>query len=91
MYKIVAPKSDETDGVLSGRHRKGDNVNCELGFYDRFRERIAGIKTVEERNGILSDMQEDFTRQVRNEPDNRDRLSEVYQLLKQKWVVSSEL
>lgn len=23
MYKIVAPKSDETDGVLSGRHRKG--------------------------------------------------------------------
>lgn len=66
-------------------------MNCELGFYDRFRERIAGIKTVEERNGILSDMQEDFTRQVRNEPDNRDRLSEVYQLLKQKWVVSSEL
>ena len=59
-------------------------MNCELGFYDRFRERIAGIKTVEERNGILSDMQEDFTRQVRNEPDNRDRLSEVYQLLKQK-------
>lgn len=59
-------------------------MNCELGFYDRFRERIAGIKTVEERNGILSDMQEDFIRQVRNEPDNRDRLSEVYQLLKQK-------
>ena len=26
----------------------GDNVNCELGFYDRFRERIAGIKTVED-------------------------------------------
>lgn len=59
-------------------------MNCELGFYDRFRERIAGIKTVEERNSILSDMQEDFIRQVRNEPDNRDRLSEVYQLLKQK-------
>ncbi len=58
-------------------------MNCELGFYDRFRERIAGIKTVEERNSILSDMQEDFIRQVRNEPDNRDRLSEVYQLLKQ--------
>ncbi len=64
--------------------KRGDNVNCELGFYDRFRERIAGIKTVEERNSILSDMQEDFTRQVRNEPDNRDKLSEVYQLLKQK-------
>ena len=59
-------------------------MNCELGFYDHLRERIAGIKTVEERNSILSDMQEDFIRQVRNEPDNRDRLSEVYQLLKQK-------
>ena len=63
---------------------RGDNVNCELGFYDRFRERIAGIKMVEERNSILSDMQEDFTRQVSNEPDNRDKLSEIYQLLKQK-------
>lgn len=63
-------------------------MNCELGFYDRFRERIAGIKTVEERNSILSDMQEDFTKQVKNEPGNRDRLSEVYQILKQKcWEV----
>lgn len=69
---------------------RGDNVNCELGFYDRFRERIAGIKTVEERNSILSDMQEDFTRQVRNEPYNRDKLSKVYQLLKMKcWEVSA--
>ena len=40
--------------------------------------------SIEERNSILSDMQEDFTRQVRNEPDNRDKLSEIYQLLKQK-------
>lgn len=65
-------------------------MNCELGFYDRFRERIAGIKTIEERNSILSDMQEDFTRQVRNEPDNRDKLSRVYQLLKMKcWEVSA--
>ena len=63
---------------------RGGNVNCELGFYDRFRVRIAGIKTVEERNNVLSDMQEDFTRQVRNEPDNRGKLSRVYQLLKMK-------
>lgn len=74
---------------LAGMER-GDNVNCYLGFYDRFRERIAGIKTLEERNSILSDMQEDFTRQVRNEPDNRDKLSRVYQLLKMKcWEVSA--
>lgn len=63
-------------------------MNCELGFYDRFRERIAGIKTVEERNSVLSDMQEDFARRVRNEPDNRNKLSRVYQLLKMKcWEV----
>lgn len=52
-------------------------MNCKLGFYDRFWERIAGIKTVEARNSILSDMQEDFTRQVRHEPDNRDKLSKM--------------
>lgn len=69
---------------------RGDNVNYELEFYDRFRERIAGIKNIEERNSILSDMQENFTKQVRNEPDNRDKLSRVYQLLKMKcWEVSA--
>ena len=63
-------------------------MNCESGFYDRFRERIAGIQTVEERNSILSDMQEDFARRVRNEPDNRNKLSKAYQLLKMKcWEV----
>ncbi len=57
-------------------------------FYDRFRERITGIKTVEQRNNILSDMQQDFEREVRQEPQNRDKLSEVYQLLKRKcWEV----
>lgn len=67
---------------------RGDNVNCELGFYDRFRERIASIRTVEERNSILADMQEDFARRVRNEPDNRNQLSKAYQLLKMKcWEV----
>ena len=67
---------------------RGGNVNCESGFYDRFRERIASIRTVEERNSILADMQEDFARRVRNEPDNRNQLSRVYQLLKMKcWEV----
>ena len=53
-------------------------------FYDRYRERITGIKTVEQRNNILSEMQQDFEREVRQEPQNRDKLSEVYQLLKRK-------
>ena len=57
-------------------------------FYDRYRERITGIKTVQERNSILSDMQQDFEAEVRQEPQNRDKLSEVYQLLKRKcWEV----
>ena len=51
-------------------------------FYDRYRERITGIKTVEQRNNILSEMQQDFETEVRQEPQNRDKLSEVYQLLK---------
>ena len=57
-------------------------------FYDRYRERITGIKMVEQRNNILSEMQQDFETEVRQEPQNRDKLSEVYQLLKQKcWEV----
>lgn len=53
-------------------------------FYDRYRERITGIKTVEQRNNILSKMQQDFETEVRQKPQNRDRLSDVYQSLKQK-------
>lgn len=59
-------------------------------FYDRFRERITGIKTVEQRNDILSEMQQDFEIEVRQEPQNRDKLSEVYQLLKRKCWESLE-
>lgn len=57
-------------------------------FYDRFRGKIADIETVEQRNNILSDMQQYFEKEVRQEPQNRDKLSEVYQLLKRKcWEV----
>ena len=55
-----------------------------MWFYDKFRPRIAEVRTVQERNGILSDMSELFERVVRDEPDCRDQLSEVYQLLKRK-------
>lgn len=59
-------------------------------FYDRYRERITGIESVEQRNNILSEMQQDFERKVRQEPQDRDKLSEVYQLLKRKcWEVST--
>ena len=57
-------------------------------FYDRYRERITGIESVQQRNNILSEMQQDFETEVRQEPQNRDKLSEVYQLLKRKcWEV----
>lgn len=59
-----------------------------MAFYDRYRGKIAEVETVEQRNNILSDMQQDFETEVRQEPQNRDKLSEVYQLLKRKcWEV----
>ena len=59
-----------------------------IAFYDRFRGKIVDIETVEQRNNILSEMQQDFETEVRQEPQNRDKLSEVYQLLKRKcWEV----
>ena len=40
------------------------------------------------RNNILSEMQQDFETEVRQEPQDRDKLSEIYQLLKRKcWEV----
>lgn len=53
-----------------------------MNFYDRFINRVSKVKTVEQRNRILSDMQEDFTECVQNEPRNRNILSEQYQQLK---------
>ncbi len=59
-------------------------------FYDRYREKIAEVETVEQRNNILSEIQQYFEIEVREEPQNRDKLSEVYQLLKRKcWEVST--
>ena len=61
-----------------------------MAFYDRSRERITVIETVGQRNNILSEMQQDFETEVRQEQQNRDKLSEVYQLLKRKcWEVST--
>ena len=57
-------------------------------FYDRFRGKIADIETTAQRNDILSDMQQHFEKEVRREPQNRNKLSEIYQLLKRKcWEV----
>lgn len=59
-------------------------------FYDRYREKIAEVETVEQRNNIFSEIQQYFEIEVREEPQNRDKLSEVYQLLKRKcWEVST--
>ncbi|MEY8519297.1 hypothetical protein AALC25_20885 [Lachnospiraceae bacterium 29-84] len=59
-----------------------------IWFYDKFRPQIAKIQTVGRRNAILSDMEEQFRKRVLHEPNCRDDLSEVYQLLKQKcWEV----
>ena len=56
-----------------------------IAFYDRYRVKIAMVETIGQRNNILADMQEDFEKMVRQEPQNRDKLSEAYQMLKQKY------
>lgn len=55
-----------------------------IAFYDWYRGKITLIETIEQRNNILADMQEDFEKMVRQEQQNRNKLSEAYQLLKQK-------
>lgn len=57
-------------------------MNYVVAFYERFREQIAGIKTIEQRNSVLADMSEYFTESVRSAPESRNTLSEAYQTLK---------
>lgn len=55
-----------------------------IDFYNCFSFKIFGIKTLAEKNKILSEMQETFQEAVRNMPKCRDELSRVYQSLKVK-------
>ena len=55
-----------------------------IDFYNCFSYKISCIKTIEQKNNILSDMQEAFQEAVRNMPKCRDELSRVYQSLKVK-------
>ena len=57
-----------------------------VAFYDRYRQKIAKIKTIGQRNNILSDMQRDFEAEVKQKPQNRDSLSGIYQLLKRRCM-----
>jgi hypothetical protein len=51
-------------------------------FYNRFSYDIGQIKTVAQKNNVLSEMQETFQEAVRNNPGCRDELAGVYQELK---------
>lgn len=51
-------------------------------FYNRFSHDIGQIKTVEQKNNVLSEMQEVFQEAVRNMPSCRDELAGIYQELK---------
>lgn len=57
-----------------------------IAFYDRYRQEIARIETIGQRNNILSDMQRDFEAEVKQKPQNRDSLSGIYQLLKRRCM-----
>lgn len=65
-----------------------DVKNCPMAsnFYHRYREKITRIRTVRQRNSLLSDMNEDFQRSVRAYPQERNETSETYQLLKRKCI-----
>ena len=51
-------------------------------FYNTFSYDISRIKTVSQRNDVLSRMEETFRQAVRNKPSIRNELSEIYQQLK---------
>ena len=51
-------------------------------FYGRYRARVRGIRTVQQRNSALSDIQEDFQDIVRHEAQDRNALSAAYETLK---------
>lgn len=53
-------------------------------FYNCFSYDIRQIKTVAQKNNVLSEMQEVFQEAVRNMPKCRNELSRVYQSLKMK-------
>ena len=65
-----------------------DVKSCPMAsnFYHRYRERITRIRTIRQRNSLLSDMNEDFERHVKTYPQERDEISETYQLLKRKCM-----
>ncbi len=71
--------------------RLADAPECSAvvtAFYNRYRGKIAEVETIQQRNDILSDMQQDFEGQIQQEPQNRNGLSEAYQLLKREcWQV----
>lgn len=55
-----------------------------IDFYNCFSYKISRIKSIAEKNNILSEMQEVFQEAVRNMPKCRNELSGVYQSLKVK-------
>ncbi len=53
-----------------------------IEFYNCFIYKIFCIKSVTEKNNILSEMEDTFREAVRNKPSIRNELSEIYQQLK---------
>lgn len=58
------------------------NEEITINFYNCFSYKIACIRTMTQKNDILSQMQETFQETVRNRPSCRNELSEIYQRLK---------
>lgn len=78
---IMAPPAPLVKGVID----LADVEDCPHSvnvFYSVFSQKIACIRTVRNRNKVLEDMSRHLKMIVRDEPENRDELSQVYELLK---------
>lgn len=53
-----------------------------IDFYNCYSYKISCIRSIEDKNNILSEMCETFQEAVRNMPGCRNELSKVYQSLK---------
>lgn len=53
-----------------------------IDFYNCYSYKISCVRSIEDKNNVLSSMQETFTDAVRSYPTCRNELSRIYQELK---------
>lgn len=80
---IMAPPAPLVKGVIDLADVE-DGPHSVTAFHGEFGLRISRIRSIRDRNKVLEDMSRCFEMIVRDEPENRDELSRVYGMLKQR-------